>query len=119
MIVRLGWTLLHFLWQGTAIAVVHAALRRSLARRLSAEGRYALACLALAAMAVAPLLTFLLLTNGTADPAAQAAPWALSISGWQQLLDSVVALWLTGVSIFSLRLIGAWRITVRLRSASI
>ena len=55
-IVALGWTLLHFLWQGTAIAVVYAMLRR---RWLSAQGRYILACMALAAMAVAAFLTSL------------------------------------------------------------
>jgi hypothetical protein len=36
---RLGWTLLHFLWQGTAIAVVYAIFRNLLARSLSAQGR--------------------------------------------------------------------------------
>jgi hypothetical protein len=41
---RLGWTLLHFLWQGTAIAVVYAMLRSLLARFLSAPQRYVLAC---------------------------------------------------------------------------
>ncbi len=60
---RLGWTLLHFLWQGTAITVVYAILRRLLARSLSAQGRYVLACAALMAMATAPPLTFLLIPN--------------------------------------------------------
>jgi hypothetical protein len=55
---RLGWTLLHFLWQGTAIAVAYAMLRSLLGRSLSAQGRYVLACAALLAMTVAPPLTF-------------------------------------------------------------
>jgi hypothetical protein len=33
---KLGWTLLHFLWQGTAIAVVYATLRGLLDRALGA-----------------------------------------------------------------------------------
>jgi hypothetical protein len=55
----LGWTLVHFLWQGTAIAAAYAAARGIGGRFLSARGRYALACAALAAMAAAPPITFL------------------------------------------------------------
>ena len=29
---RLGWTLVHFLWQGLAIAVLYAAVRGAMAR---------------------------------------------------------------------------------------
>ena len=40
---RLGWTLLHFLWQGTAIVMVYAMLRSWLAAHSrSANGRYIL-----------------------------------------------------------------------------
>jgi GWxTD domain-containing protein len=119
---RLGWTLLHFLWQGTAIALVYATLRRLLARSLSAKGRYTLACAALAAMAIAPPLTFLLIPNvpGSSTPiaSAQVAFWTVSGSESQRLMNSVVALWLAGVLVFSLRLFGGWRFTARLRSAS-
>jgi GWxTD domain-containing protein len=110
---RLGWTLLHFLWQGTAIAVFYAVLRRLLARSLSAQGRYLLACAALVAMAVAPPLTFLLIPNtrGTGS-------WTISIAESQRLLPAVVALWSFGVLVFSIRLLGGWRFTARLRSAS-
>jgi len=65
---RLGWTLLHFLWQGTAIVMVYAMLRGLLARRLSAQGRYVLAGAALGAMAIAPPLTFLLMPNAGGGP---------------------------------------------------
>ena len=40
----LGWTLVHFLWQGTLIALLHAAVAATLCRR-SAKARYAAACL--------------------------------------------------------------------------
>jgi GWxTD domain-containing protein len=119
---RLGWTLLHFLWQGTAIALVYAMLRSLLARSLSAKGRYTLACAALAVMAMAPALTFLLIPNvpGSSTPIAstQVALWTVSGSESQRLMNSVVALWLLGVLVFSLRLFGGWRFTARLRSAS-
>jgi beta-lactamase regulating signal transducer with metallopeptidase domain len=119
---RLGWTLLHFLWQGTAIVIVYAMLRSWLARSLSAKRRYILACAALAVMAIAPPLTFLLIPNlhETSTPfvSAQIALWTISPSESQRFLTSVVALWLLGVLVFSLRLFGGWRFTARLRSAS-
>jgi bla regulator protein blaR1 len=54
---RLAGSLIHFLWQGAVIAVVTAVCLRLLARR-SAEWRYAVSCVALAAMLAAPMLTF-------------------------------------------------------------
>jgi hypothetical protein len=55
---RLGWTLVHFLWQGLAIALLYAAADRVMARRRSPNGRYLLACAALVAMIAAPLTTW-------------------------------------------------------------
>ncbi len=111
---RLGWALLHFLWQGTAIAIAFAILRRLLAGSLAAQGRYVLACVALAVMTVAPALTFFMVPVS----ASQITSWSVSASEWQRLLPGVVALWLLGVLVFSLRLLGAWRFTARLRSAA-
>ena len=69
---RLGWTLLHFLWQGAAAAalltVLLAAMRRATPRR-----RYAAACAVMAAMVAAPVLTFLLLAPATPPHAAARA----------------------------------------------
>ena len=56
---RLGWTLLHFLWQGVLIAAVYAATRKWCVRTSSPNARYLLACAALAAMAIAPVLTWI------------------------------------------------------------
>src|SRR5258708_17823758 len=56
----LGWTLLHFLWQGTAVAAL-AAVLMTLCRRASA--RYVLAVGALALMLAAPVATFFFLTS--------------------------------------------------------
>ena len=113
---RLGWTLLHFLWQGTAIVVAYAMLRNLLARSLSARRRYVLACMTLVAMALAPPLTFLLLPNTGAD--APVASWTLSATESKQLMPGIVAIWLAGVLAFSVRLFGAWRFTARLRKLS-
>jgi len=118
---KLGWTLLHFLWQGTAIALVYLALRALLGRSLSARGRYTLACLSLIAMVIAPPITFLLLSVLTpagrgALPDALAIPWHLSVSTWQRLFPTFAIIWLTGVAGFSVRLFGGWRLTARLRS---
>jgi beta-lactamase regulating signal transducer with metallopeptidase domain len=115
---KLGWTLLHFLWQGTAIAVAYAVLRRLLARSLSAQGRYVLACAALVAMAVAPPLTFPLIPNGLYGNVGGTGSWTISAAESQRLLPAVVALWLLGVLAFSIRLFGGWRFAARLRSSS-
>jgi GWxTD domain-containing protein len=116
MIQRLGWALLHFLWQGTAIAIAFAILRRLLGRSIAAQGRYVLACVALAAMTVAPALTFFMVP--VPAPPTQITLWSVSAAEWQRLLPGVVALWLVGVLVFSLRLFGAWRFTARLRSTA-
>src|SRR5580692_1711234 len=62
-VVRLGWTLLHFLWQGTLIAMVFVLARALLLRSLTARARYGMACAALGAMTAAPLMTYLSLVR--------------------------------------------------------
>ena len=47
---RLGWTLLHFLWQGILVAALYAVARALAGDRISARGRYAIACASLLAM---------------------------------------------------------------------
>lgn len=114
---KLGWTLLHFLWQGTAIAVTYLVLRAVLGRSLSAQGRYILACLALAAMAIAPAITFLFIPDrNEALPGSLAIPWNISPSAWQRFFPGFVAVWLTGVLGFSIRLFGGWRLSSHLSS---
>ncbi|EEF59678.1 M56 family metallopeptidase [Pedosphaera parvula] len=58
----LGWTLLHFLWEGLVIALVLAIAMRVL-RRASASSRYVAGCLALMMMVAAPAGTFIHLTK--------------------------------------------------------
>lgn len=54
---RLGWTLLHFLWQGTALALA-LGVALLLLPRGKPNVRYAAACLTLLMMAIAPVGTF-------------------------------------------------------------
>ena len=53
---RLGWGLVHFLWQGAAVGMLLAAGMFVLRRR-SANVRYLVGCLALLAMAASPIVT--------------------------------------------------------------
>ncbi|HBY60986.1 MAG TPA: hypothetical protein DEH78_14280, partial [Solibacterales bacterium] len=106
----LASALLHFLWQGAAIAAVYGALRWMFP---AARARYALGCLALAAMAVAPAAT--LLVGGTASGLAEGAAVGPAARPWTAY---VVPAWLLGVSFFSLRLAGGlWTLRRRLRCA--
>jgi uncharacterized protein (TIGR03435 family) len=132
---RLGWTLVHFLWQGVLIAALYAAARSWIARPSRPNTRYTLACVALAAMMAAPLVTFILMGPSDAPPvsthltdrvpfaastASIASPLLLTetVSRVQsaEFLPWVVAIWLTGAIAFWMRLIGAWMMAARMRS---
>jgi beta-lactamase regulating signal transducer with metallopeptidase domain len=126
----LGWTLLHFLWQGTAIAAL-AAVLMTMCRTASA--RYASAVAALGLMLAAPMATFLFLTSsGVAvsprpsfDVATQpiatthsAEKASAAISGLSPSLDALpwlVEAWLIGVAFFSLRSAGGFLLLERER----
>jgi beta-lactamase regulating signal transducer with metallopeptidase domain/peptidoglycan/xylan/chitin deacetylase (PgdA/CDA1 family) len=54
----LGWTLIHFIWQGALVAVLFAGLRLML-RGSQANARYALSCAAILLLLALPLATFL------------------------------------------------------------
>jgi uncharacterized protein (TIGR03435 family) len=131
---RLGWTLLHFLWQGVLIATVYAATRKWIAHSAGPQVRYVLACAALAAMAAAPRITWVLLRPAAAVSVPVAAHFATAASAPagasaatllhigapralpEPLLPWVVAIWLAGAMAFWLRLLGGWMYAVRLRS---
>lgn len=108
----LSWTLMHFLWQGTAIA---ALLGVALALLRSPRGRYAAGCVALLLMALAPLATYLWLRQ--TGPIQELSPLTLSLGSGNGLARAVSGpepirwltwlplLWLTGVAALSVRLI--------------
>src|SRR5271170_4438845 len=104
----LGWTLLHFVWQGALISALFAAVRGLGAGSTSARSRYALACSTLATMASAPILTYGFLAGSNTWQSASAqvpaiplslaasagsltAPWYLScLGGLQRALPWLV-----------------------------
>ena len=55
---RLGWTLVHFLWQGALIAALYAVARSWFGRTRTTAFRYLVSCAALLAMVIAPIVTF-------------------------------------------------------------
>ena len=125
----LGWTLLHFLWQGAAIAAVYAILC-VVFNAGRANLRYNLGVLALFLMLLMPALTFLSIfqlpvaQGGPGEPllsfsvqaaGAQATAWLATnwlaeLGVWFDLLIPwAVAGWLAGVALLSRRLFKEWR----------
>jgi TonB family protein len=111
----LGWALLHFLWQGALIGAAHA-LVRWLVGHARAQWRYLAGLIALALLALAPAVTLWQLAPASM---AAAAPTALagviSVSavgdgavaeaptGIEPWLPWLVAAWLVGVLVMSMR----------------
>ncbi len=62
---RLGWALLHSIWQGALGAAVFAVIRLGLRRR-SANARYLAACLMLVALIAAPVITLICIPEAKA-----------------------------------------------------
>lgn len=128
----LGWTLLHFLWQGALIAAA-LALAKFVLKPTAASARYNLACLALLFMLAAPAITFWRLEETGANPGLETAdPWALvntAVSSAQApptadsfrsvILPALVVLWFGGVLLLSLRYLGAWRLIVRYKRSGL
>jgi beta-lactamase regulating signal transducer with metallopeptidase domain len=111
---RLGWTLIQFLWQGAAIAGVFAVVRATIWRTLSSRARYGLACIALATMTLAPVLTF---AAGAGVAGAPSARWLMPVrTGWDSFMPALVAVWSVGVLACSIRLAGGWLAARRLRT---
>ncbi len=138
--VALGWTLLHFLWQGTVLALLYVVSER-LTVRASANLRYAIAMLALLLMPLAALIT-LFEQQRLVGPAAYtgdrvlasqlgllhsasvnlplAAPLVQGSELWiawnsGRLLPWVDGLWLAGVLLLALRAVVGWRHLEQLR----
>src|SRR6266404_3813300 len=134
----LGWTLLHFIWQGAALAALFAV---AMAACRSAAARYALAVGALALMMASPVITFVWLQRETvpavrsgahgslpwvgtaAQQAAVAgvsgAPAAASLSAQPVAMLWLVELWFLGVLVLSLRTAGGLLLIERMRRKEI
>ncbi|WP_207433567.1 M56 family metallopeptidase [Sabulibacter ruber] len=138
----LGWTLLHSLWQGALLALLLAVLLR-LMHRHSAAIRYRVAWGGLMAMLLVSVITYTRLYNKETAIAKKAAvlisapetqpmetihlfsvqapsTWESSLAKGQayfeQHLPAIVLLWLVGMLLMGLRLLGGWVYVQRLRS---
>ena len=120
LVMRFGLTLLHFLWQGTLLALLLAALRWMLQDR-SPRLRYALACGVLLLMTLAPFATWASLEGPSLRSNLPEGAFALTQIAegaaelrvvdprpWRAALPLSVALWSLGVAALSLRLAGSW-----------
>jgi GWxTD domain-containing protein len=129
----LGWTLLHFVWEGAAIAL---AMGAALGILSSSRARYAAAGAALAAMLVSFGLTFLeLMPLGVETGIARRAPFLGPAPGniagpiephgigvWSrfgELAPWIAVLWMGGVAIFGLRAMASWMAARRLRRTGV
>lgn len=126
----LGWTLLHFIWEGLALAAIGAAL---MALCQTASARYGVALSTLALMLAAPVVTFIVLQHSDATTVtaehASATSSALTVfatangisastplrSPRPDFLLLLVEAWLAGVVFFSLRTAGGFFVVERLR----
>lgn len=123
-VLALAWTLLHFLWQGALLGLVAWVGLTLLARR-SPQARYAWACGMLGLMALAPVVTFLVLRQAAGlpvGPAPTGALTALPASFWERLqvslqpwLPALSLGWMAGVGLFALRLAGGLVMIQRLK----
>ncbi|MDB5347877.1 MAG: PpiC-type peptidyl-prolyl cis-trans isomerase [Schlesneria sp.] len=139
---RLAWTLGHFLWQGLAIAML-LVLTLKLGQVRRSLVRYVFSVIAFVAMSVAPVITFLALSNTRPTADHYSLPmehpttvFEISIDGVESHSDEarlpklaapsrqhaeawIVASWLVGVSLFSSRLLCGWIGILRLKRRAI
>ena len=126
----LGLSLLHFVWQGAALAALVAA---ALSASRKASTRYAIAVIALLLMVAAPVVTYLVIHNSASSVAVAAqvpgpavarivkfAAANVPVVGQSRILSSTllttfVELWFVGVLLFSLRTAGGFFVIARLR----
>jgi beta-lactamase regulating signal transducer with metallopeptidase domain len=123
----LGWSLLHFFWQGTLLTMllwtVNAIAGKSTTSPSAARIRYAAACVVMLLMVVALLATLIsnypsqsptyiatsrpdrgpgILPSGTPLPYLAVVSPGIGLTGW------VVSIWFAGVVILSGRMAGGW-----------
>jgi len=120
---RLAGSLLHFIWQGTIIAMVAAVVLKLLANR-SAQWRYTVSVASLLLMMAAPIVSFVFYVQtgrvtlevlefirNMMEGAVQSAAQTEVTASWTQW---IVLTWFTGVLVCSLRLIAGWRMSAGL-----
>ncbi len=115
-----GSVLLHTLWQGVLIGLLYSLSMLYLQDR-SPRARYGCAVFWLVALALAPLLTAVLLVQPSVGWLALPGAAALSVPIAQSALTNIqtlspilVSLWLAGVVLLSVRLVWNWHKAERL-----
>ena len=119
----IGWTLLHFLWQGALVGGIYAVLR---ARCRAPQTRYVLGLVALALCAAMPIVTLTWLWPAQISaPAFQRLPdrFVSVIGGagrkpWNRLdiaLPWLVGFWCVGIALLGTRSIREWLRLARAR----
>jgi len=119
----LGWTLLHFLWQGALVAFILACLLALLSGR-SPQQRYLAACAALVLMTILPFVTFTCIIaaeHGARNTILLSIPLSITATGHglanppepllyriaaglDRSIFVVLAVWLTGAVLLFIRL---------------
>lgn len=143
MIRALGWSLLHFVWQGALLAALLASLSQAL-RRAAPQVRYRLAAATLLVMLLMPVVTYQIVrasadreadlvvpvvtTAGTgsagawegAGPTVDALPGVPTLDRRvEPVLPVLVGCWGVGVLLLSLRSLGGLFLVERLRRAGL
>lgn len=122
----LGWTLVHFVWQGLVVGLAYAAAR-ALLPKTHCHARYAVGLAALALLALWPLATFITLrpqalaANVVGGVIADASTVQAAATGGYDLatligglLPWLVSLWLVGVLLVGWRALREWHHLVQL-----
>ena len=129
----LGWTIIHFLWQGALIGLVAALILALVPSRL-AGFRYLTACLALGLCVLTFMITMTQLGQQIRplEPTAETIAAQMEAPEPNEITNSahsaeamtldvaglVAIAWIAGVLLMSTRFIIQWRTTVRLRTGA-
>jgi len=124
----LGWTVLHFVWQGSLIALLLVMILFA----HSSRARYVASCIALAAMLASFGFTFTQLVSHTDSPSPRVSrraggrPW-ISFQTARQTVENrvpdvapwIAPFWVAGVLFFHLRALAGWLAVRRLRRVGV
>lgn len=122
----LGWTMIHFIWQGALLGVLAGAVL-ALAANSTARVRYAVCCGGMLVMMAAPLVTLAVMLNSPQEPAAMGASGfffldvrELAFWSWiEPALPWLTLFWITGTCLFQGRLFMQWSTAQRLKRSGI
>lgn len=126
LVVALGWALLHFLWQGAAIGIVHA-IARALIPKARCDLRYGAGLVALLALALCLPLTLCVLLSHVPSGASASVSVSAALTSVAAVAEGVrasadfgawlaalVGLWLAGVVLVGARALAQWHELARI-----